>query len=85
MDSNPKICEEKLTTSNLTAKFFFLYDFSCHKQPTFLVVQLFQIFIYFYTFYTSIVNLTSLIKPLTVLMMVQQNRNAIVSTDFVSL
>ena len=30
-------------------------------------------------------HLTSLIKPLPVLMMVQQNRNAIVSTDFVSL
>ena len=28
-------------------------NFSCHKQPTFLV-QLFLIFIYFYTFYTSI-------------------------------
>ena len=25
-------------------------NFSYHKQPTFLVVQLFQIFIYFYTF-----------------------------------
>ena len=29
-------------------------NFSCHKQPTFLVVQLFQIFIYFCTFYTFI-------------------------------
>ena len=29
-------------------------NFSCHKQPTFLVIQLFQMFIYFYTFYSSI-------------------------------
>ena len=33
-------------------------NFSCHKLPTFLVIQLFQIFIYFYTFYTSIPNIT---------------------------
>ena len=29
-------------------------NFSCHKQSTFLVIQIFQIFIYFYTYYTSI-------------------------------
>ena len=58
--------------------------FSGHKQPTFLCYISFPNFlkIYFDTFYTSIVNLTSLIYPLIDLMMVQQNRKAIVSTLF---
>ena len=42
----------------------------------------FYIFLHFLYIH---LHLTSLIKPLTVLMMVQHNRNAIVSTDFVSL
>ena len=48
-------------------------EFICNDSKCFLTYKFINL------------HLTSLIKSLTILMMVQQNRNAIVSTDFVSL
>ena len=38
-----------------------MYIYSCHKQPTFFVIQFFQSFIYFTIFiHSSILNITNI-------------------------
>ena len=42
--------------------YIYIYNFSCHKQPTFLVIQLFQILKYIFTLFIhpSILNITNI-------------------------
>ena len=84
MDSNPTICEEKLTTSNPNRKGEGVYRET--KSVDTIVFRFllynFSKFLYIFVLFIhpSILNITNI-----ALMMVQENRNAIVSTDFVSL
>ena len=49
MDSNPTICEEKLTKSKIKRPIFLVIN-----SQLYLWYNFFQFFRYFYTFYTSI-------------------------------